>query len=134
MRSRVNRLLAVDVARDRSRTLSSRATATLQTHFAKAGYDLVGAASKQLGRMRVAPDPDDKAEIAGSGCSDACCRVLEYHGANWRSAETARGFQKHVRSGLPAHTEAIKIDTIDPRIEECRQTSNPQDFCAMVTG
>jgi hypothetical protein len=84
--------------------------------------------------MRAASDPDDKAETAGASRGDAGCRIFEHHSANWSDAETARGFQKHVRRRLPAQTETVKINTINAHIEERRQATGPQDFCAMVAG
>ena len=83
--------------------------------------------------MHVTPDPNDKAEPSGASRGDASTRVLEYNGAYWRTAETSRSFQKHVRSRLAAQPETVKIDTVDAYIEECRQAASPQDFCAVVT-
>ena len=82
--------------------------------------------------MHAMPDPDDKAETAGASCRDASRCILENYGARRQYSETARGFQEHVRSGLPAQMHTVKIDAIDACIEERRQATGVQDFRAMA--
>ena len=67
------------------------------------------------------PYADDKAETAGAGCRHARCCVLENYGARWKDAETASGFQEHIRSRFPGEAQVVKIDAIDAYIEECRR-------------
>ena len=102
--------------RSRRAAARTRSTVASQTHLAKVGQHLVGTAFEERRRLHVTPDPDDKAEPSGASRGDAGTRILEYNGAYWRTAETSRSFQKHVRSRLAAQPETVKIDTVDAYI------------------
>jgi hypothetical protein len=95
---------------------------------------MIRTALKQGCCVRARPDADDKAETAGACRRDATRCVLENHGARRERSETARSFQEHVRSRLPAQPQAVEIDAIDACIEERCQARGVQEFCAVVAG
>lgn len=101
--------------------MSMPAAVAQQPHRAEIGYDTVGAALEQRHGLPAAPDADNEPEPSGAGCGDAGDRILEHRGPCGTNAETPCSFQKHVRSRLAPQVQAIEIDTIDPRVETCRQ-------------
>ncbi len=90
--------------------------------------------SRSAAVLRAVSNPDHPAETASACRRDAGCRILEYNDVQWRSAETARGFQKHVGIRFAAQTEAIGVGTVNPYIEGRRQAASAQNFRAVMAG
>ena len=104
----------------------------LQLDFAEIGDHAVRSMHEQVWRARRGCDTDDKAEIPGASRFNASCRILEDCGTRRRRIETARSFQKHVRSRFPWKTESIEINAVYSCIEQRRQTGCLQNLRTMV--
>jgi hypothetical protein len=89
----------------------------LQPDLSEIVHDVIRAVFNQVWRARRGRDADDEAETPGASRFNASRRILEDCGMRRRRVETARSFQKHVRTRLPRKAKSIKIDAVDSNIE-----------------